>query len=266
MKIWRHRQDIGIALLAVLAMAALVSAVVLAFQAKAAEGALCAAMGLLLLAFVQLSRFKRFRGLGFEAELWETKQEEAALLVDQTRELLGVLAKTTLITAPRMNRWMTGFSRRELLDLGDHVERLLIAAKAPTTDLKAEIDRLVTVDLAIPIVAEISKKVRARVEENRREIQKRFGSPITDSVGFGAALQSEVNAVAAHAFEWSDLGDDRKAWPQAIRERVLALAGFESSERSDALIEIGEALSDLDAWVTSRTVRRPEVFFAAPKD
>jgi hypothetical protein len=262
MKFWQHRQDIGITLLAVLAMAALISAVILAFQGKAAEGALCAAMGLLLLAFVQLSRFKRFRGLGFEAELWETKQEEAALLVDQTRQLLGVLAKTTLTAAPRMNRMMTGFTRREILDLSDQVERLLIAAKAPTADLKSEIDRLISVDMAIPIANQVSQRVRTRVEQRRRAVAERFGSPITDSAGYGEALKAEVYAVASHAFEWNELGEDRKAWPDAIRRRIQSLEGFDAAERVALASEVEDRLLDLEAWTTNRSIRRTDIFFS----
>src|SRR5690606_10383877 len=111
-------------------------------------------------------------------------------LVDQTRQLLGVLARTTLIAAPRMNRMMNGFSRKELIDLGDQVERLLVAAKAPTADLKSEIDRLLSVDLAIPIAQRIRTHVHKRVTERQKAVQERFGSPITDSAGYGAALKA----------------------------------------------------------------------------
>lgn len=262
MKLWQYRQDIGLLLLAVLAMSALVSAVVLAFQTKVAEGALCAAMGLLLLAFVQLSRFKRFRGLGFEAELWETKQEEAALLVDQTRQLLGVLAKTTLIAAPRMNRYMMGFTRRELLDLSDQVERLLIAAKAPTADLKSEIDRLISVDMVMPITSLISNRVQTRARECERVVTERFGSPITDAEGYGEAVKTEVTAVRDQAFQWNDLGQDRAAWPDAIRRRVQSLVGFDAAERTALLSDIENLLLDLEAWTTSRSIRRKDVFFS----
>lgn len=37
--------------------------------------------GFLLVVLLLLAKFKRFKGFGFEAEMWEEKQEEAAVLV-----------------------------------------------------------------------------------------------------------------------------------------------------------------------------------------
>jgi preprotein translocase subunit SecY len=42
--------------------------------------------GFLLVVLLLLAKFKRFKGFGFEAEMWEEKQEEAAVLVDELKK------------------------------------------------------------------------------------------------------------------------------------------------------------------------------------
>lgn len=44
--------------------------------------------GFLFVVLLLLAKFKRFKGFGFEAEMWEEKQEEAAVLVDELKKKL----------------------------------------------------------------------------------------------------------------------------------------------------------------------------------
>lgn len=46
--------------------------------------------------YSNISRFKRFKGLGFEAELWEEKQEEADALIVRLKALMQLVAKETI--------------------------------------------------------------------------------------------------------------------------------------------------------------------------
>jgi hypothetical protein len=48
------------------------------------------AMGFLCFLFASVARFKRFKGLGFEAELWEDKQKEAAELIDRLKAIVAI--------------------------------------------------------------------------------------------------------------------------------------------------------------------------------
>jgi hypothetical protein len=43
-------------------------------------------IGFLFVVLLLLAKFKRFKGFGFEAEMWEEKQEEAAALVDSLKQ------------------------------------------------------------------------------------------------------------------------------------------------------------------------------------
>jgi hypothetical protein len=43
--------------------------------------------------YSNLARFKRFKGLGFEAELWEDKQKEAADLIDRLKGIVSTYTR-----------------------------------------------------------------------------------------------------------------------------------------------------------------------------
>ncbi|MET3527191.1 hypothetical protein [Phenylobacterium koreense] len=264
MNIWKHREQIGLALLALLAFTGLTLAMALAFMDKPTGGALCGALGLLLLAFLQLSRFKAFKGLGFEAELWEDKQKEAAELVERTRDLLGVLSTTMLTAAPRLGRLGTAFSRRELLDLAQEVEQLLVEAGAPEASnprLRGEIDRLISWDLARETTGTLGKEIRQRAEQLRAEISQRFGSPISDAEGFGRELE-RVRTLQACTIDPKDLDPlNRGQWAADISARITALPEFTEAEKASLRNQVNDSLLDLEAWTNGRNVRRPETFF-----
>jgi len=59
----------------------------LAINDQTASATLMLAAAVLCLIFVYLARFKRFKGLGIEAELWEDKQREAEQLIERLKPL-----------------------------------------------------------------------------------------------------------------------------------------------------------------------------------
>lgn len=265
---WTHRKDAGLVAIAVLAVVSLGGAIWLGFHDRTASGGLLAGLGLLLLAFVQLSRFKRFKGMGFEAELWEAKQEEAEDLINRTRALLAILSAATLRSAPRMGRWMVGFERRELLDLVSNVETALERAGVPPAEIKpmrSEVDRLIAFDLAMKVTKAISKAVWKRAEEMTKEMTAKHGSVIHDNVGFGEDV-TRRNAVQSQRLDPNDLADTpRTEWPAALRRRITALPEFSEVQRTALEAATEEELLDLEAWVARGEIRRPDVFFN-PKD
>jgi hypothetical protein len=47
--------------------------------------------------YSNLARFKRFKGLGFEAELWEDKQKEAADLIDRLKNVVAIYSREVVM-------------------------------------------------------------------------------------------------------------------------------------------------------------------------
>lgn len=259
-------QAAGRFLLAAVAMIALGCSIWLALSDRVPAGTLMAVLGLLLLAFVQLSRFKHIKGLGFEAELWESKQEEAAELIDQTRALLKILSAAILRSAPRMGRMMSGFNRRELTTLATEVGSSLKAAGIATDEFEAmrdEIDRIIAWDLAAPVTRAVTDFISSRANEVRSEMNKEFGSPITDSVGHLEA-HKRLQDLTARSIDPNDLAKvPRPDWAQHLRDHIQALPLTDKSAKQQLFAEQEEALKDLRAWTTDRTIRREDVFYGA---
>jgi hypothetical protein len=70
----------------------------------------------LLTVLLLLSKFKRFKGFGFEAEMWEQKQEEAAALINHLKGLSKVASRQTASLAARVGLWNSALSLAELAD------------------------------------------------------------------------------------------------------------------------------------------------------
>ncbi|MBE1284224.1 MAG: hypothetical protein GJ676_13010 [Rhodobacteraceae bacterium] len=75
-------------------------------------------IGLLCFVFANLSKFKRFKGLGFEAELWEDKQKEAEELIGKLNGIVSLYSSEVLSTKFKSGRWSDNESRwHEVLKL-----------------------------------------------------------------------------------------------------------------------------------------------------
>jgi hypothetical protein len=84
----------------------------------------------LLVVLLLLAKFKRFKGFGFEAELWEEKQAEAAALVDQMRSLSNLICKQMASIAARVGLWDSALSPAELVDFVDDLRSHLGAIES----------------------------------------------------------------------------------------------------------------------------------------
>ncbi|MDD9340148.1 MAG: hypothetical protein PV362_10975 [Providencia heimbachae] len=67
-------------------------------------------MSFLCFIYANISNFKKFKGLGFEAELWEDKKKEVEELVERLQEIIAIYSSEILITAVKSNRWSSGGS------------------------------------------------------------------------------------------------------------------------------------------------------------
>lgn len=111
--------------LILLSIALFVLGYTLASGDKTTAAGLFVTAGVLVLIFAFLAKFKRFKGMGIEAELWEEKMEEAARMIDRLRDLTVVSSKPIAhlvatsglplskgITRSEMNDWMESVSNQ----------------------------------------------------------------------------------------------------------------------------------------------------------
>jgi hypothetical protein len=186
---------------------------------KVAEAAAVFGLAFLSFLYANVSRFKRFKGLGFEAELWEDKQREAAALIDRLRAVVSiythevVLSKVTAGRSVEANNWSARWKLYDELVK----EHDALGQKIDFSGLKKTVDDYFLFDMTFPQM----EKARLVVWNGRsaalKVIAAEFGSNIKDSEGYGKRLaqyhavkdgldnsfqQSTQNDLAALALEW----------------------------------------------------------------
>jgi hypothetical protein len=152
---------------------------------------LCAAVGLLLTFLARFSQFKRFKGWGFEAEMWEEKQQEAEKLVESLKGIAALTAREVMLQSIKSGRWGSGQRWEDHWKLFEEVK----AAQAGLLnedgqkEVRRLIDRWFLHDMAINEFGKLKEIVTRETEQARQAIRAKFGNPISDPTAFGAEMQ-----------------------------------------------------------------------------
>ena len=78
-------------------------------------------IGFLCFVYANLSRFKKFKGLGFEAELWDDKKKEASDLIERLRDIVTVYTREILIDKVKSGRYDSAATWNERWKLYDEL-------------------------------------------------------------------------------------------------------------------------------------------------
>lgn len=148
-------------------------------------------LGFLSFIYANVARFKKFKGLGFEAELWEDKKKEAEHLIERLKAVVSIYTQEVVLSKVTAGRVGTSVGWRERWtlynDLVQHHSTL--GQEIDFTDLKNEIDSYFLFDMTRIQYT----KVRASLQESHSQansvLKKRFGSPVSDIAGFSDELQ-----------------------------------------------------------------------------
>lgn len=156
-------------------------------QAEDVTGA-AAVFGMAFLSFLyaNLSRFKRFKGLGFEAELWEDKQKEAESLIQRLSEIVAIYSREVIHTKIRANRWGSTWGWPDHWRLYREIEtqHKALGISVNLSGVKAEMDALFLFD-ATQVETEVLNKAIQRSRASARQVlDKEFPSPISDHEGY----------------------------------------------------------------------------------
>ena len=114
---------------ALAAVALLLVGVFLSITDRATSAAPILGFSFLFVVLLLLAKFKRVKGFGFEAEMWEEKQEEAAALVSRLTQLSTVLSKQMVIVASKLGFMNSHLTFNESVDLLKQTQSVLQAAK-----------------------------------------------------------------------------------------------------------------------------------------
>lgn len=146
------------------------------------------AMAFFAFFYSNLARFKRFKGLGFEAELWEDKQNEAADLIDRLKNIVSIYTREIVMNSVMSGRWggsgSDGWQKRwDLLnDLkGRHTD---LGQEIDFTDLKNDVESVFLFDMCSPLAASVQRSIDSAKAALAKDAQRRFGNPVTDIEGW----------------------------------------------------------------------------------
>lgn len=103
----------------------------LAAQDKTATAGTVLGFGFLLVALLLLAKFKRIKGFGFEAEMWDEKQVQAAALVDKLTALATLTSEQVALISAKLGLWDAGFSNLQMAALMINADAVMEATDVP---------------------------------------------------------------------------------------------------------------------------------------
>lgn len=141
--------------------------------------------------YSNISRFKRFKGLGFEAELWEDKQKEAADLIERLKSVVSIYTREIVLNNVLRGRWGGGEDWKTRWSLYDELvnQHDALGQNIDFTGLKSKIDGIFLFDICQPLSSSILRSIETARRKAHEMISIEFGRPITDAQGHSEKLQ-----------------------------------------------------------------------------
>ncbi|MCB2013313.1 MAG: hypothetical protein KDE67_00295 [Sphingobium sp.] len=149
--------------------------------------------------YSNLARFKKFKGLGFEAELWEDKQKEAANLIDRLKSVVTVYTREIVMNNVMRGRWGGTESWQKRWDLlheleGRHSE---LGQQIDFSDLKHEVESVFIFDLCSPLASGVRQSIESAKADAIKSLSARFGNPVTDLDGWNKSHETLRSIISA---------------------------------------------------------------------
>lgn len=152
--------------------------------------------GFLSFVYANVSRFKRFKGFGFEAELWEDKQKEAEELINKLRTVVSIYSHEVILGKIKLGRLGVSDRWKECWQLYEKLvnEHASLGQEVDFTDLKKEMDDYFLFDMTHPHSDIIRLSISGGKQKARDQIKNEFGNPIRDSHGY-QRRSAQLNAI-----------------------------------------------------------------------
>lgn len=178
---------------------------------KVTEAAVLFGLAFISFIYANVSRFKKFKGLGFEAELWEDKQKQAADLIERLRDVVSIYSTEILLGKVTAGRLSSGGGWEGHWKLYDDLvaQHSTLGQKIDLSNVKKKMDDYFLFDMTLPE----HRRVRLAIEQGKTKaiaiVGKEFGSPITDSEGYARRLADvrRVPEPRQNPFEFSTQND-----------------------------------------------------------
>lgn len=208
------------------------------------------------LIFLYLSRFKKFKGFGLEAETWEEKMKEAGQLIERLNHLAYAAAAPAYKTLASIGRWATPPSPQEQQAMIDQLDKALLEAGIPqhqVDEMKTPIHVVNLIDINSRKRKEFQQELQKMVEERRSPMQQ-----FTQPYGQDAQLkQKEIMEKQAHlhrvrdAFnEWP--GGAYQKYPDQLEQAIRDNQELTDAEKQHLLQLIAPELAAMRAYLDLR--------------
>lgn len=227
-------------------------------DAAAAAGAL--GFGFLFVVLLLLSKFKRFKGFGFEAETWGEKQNEAAVLIDNLKGLSEAISFQLASLATKVGGWGSYYSIDELAELATQISKMLKASESSAGQVSKALDPIyermekLYCQAAFYIVQKgISEKIK-NAPLPKKEMTEDLRQELIHSRRELEADQKTLNEKKSTLLGEKNI--------DAIEKFAATLESVKSDR--EILSNLAEINRDLIYFSSSRTLRRPAKF-AAPE-
>ncbi len=254
----------------VASMLLFVAGVGLAFGGNSGAAATTYSAAVLCQIFVFLPEFKKFKGLGIEAELLGRKIEEADELLSRLRNIAVPLAEMSFSSSVRMGRWDSGIPRWKRHELIQKIEGELQRCGVSPSDIelaKGDVHFFNVIDLTFPIVEKVQRVFEAKWGPRDVAVGN-FPQPVMPErrAEFDALVAERNSALAERErlkhVPLMGFGSNVAGEIRSIVENSHLIAG---GEKTALFAEIDEELKDLEHYLQFKAFRRPDIWFGPDK-
>lgn len=156
---------------------------------KVAEAGGVALIAVMCFVFANLTRFKKFKGLGFEGELWEEKQQEAENLIERLKSVVSIYTQEIIRGTVQQGRFADGKRWQKVWPLYDQLtaRHEELGQQIDFSGLKRELDTYFLFDMCMNVKGFNQALFNAQSAANDK-LKKEFGSVVTDQDRFGERL------------------------------------------------------------------------------
>ena len=235
----------------------------LGYNDKTGAAGITAGLCFGLCIFLFLSRFKRFKGLGFEGELWEQEMEKAAELRLALNDLTAHVAENVywdLGEGGRLGRKDTD----KILGIIERADRNLEAAgvdRFEIEEMKRPWHKCIMRDLAYPITEHVRSILKGKMKAVEAEL-KAFGPAIdADSQPRHQELGQQLGSLGEapkqlYKVIWRD---DYENVPRLLRQAIEENPLLADEDKETLYANCADEFLDIEQYARERTVRRPEL-------
>lgn len=227
------------------------------FRKKATTAATSAMTFVFLFIIVlSVSKFRHFNGWGFEAETWDQKQIEAAVLVDRLKSMTEATSGQVALLASKLGLWESGLSNPQLADLLKQTRQILDQAEVAGSEQEVILEPLynrITTNYASAAYALVDRALAQRLSSLQAE---RSAAITAQKADYVSKLTQEI---AAADKELQELRSGQLSYmnPTGIGALIAKLKTTSSlAGNTNLLDELTNIQIDVAFFESNRTLRR----------